>query len=80
MTADPNFLLQKKIEAKFSKLYPEKWIPLYSQVTFSHIPYSQAIKNGKAQDVIMAEILKMENIHENWDAPEVMDKLLSLVN
>jgi len=53
---------------------------MYSQVTFSHIPYSQAIQNGKAQDVIMAEILKMDNIHENWDAPEVMDKLLSLVN
>jgi kynurenine 3-monooxygenase len=80
LTADPNFLLQKKIEAKFSKLYPEKWIPLYSQVTFSHIPYSQAIKNGKVQDELMAEILKMDNIHENWDAPEVMDKLLSLVN
>jgi kynurenine 3-monooxygenase len=79
LTADPNFLLQKKIEAKFSKIYPEKWIPLYSQVTFSHIPYSQAIKNGKVQDEIMAEILKMDNIHENWDAPEVMDKLLSLV-
>ena len=79
LTADPNFLLQKKIEAKFSKLYPEKWIPLYSQVTFSHIPYSQAIRNGKAQDVIMGEILKMDNIHENWDAPEVMEKLLTLV-
>jgi kynurenine 3-monooxygenase len=79
LTADPNFLLQKKIEAKFSKLYPEKWIPLYSQVTFSHIPYSQAIQNGRKQDEIMAEILKMDNIHENWDNQEVIDKLLTLV-
>ncbi len=33
--ADPQFLLQKKIEAAFSKKYPDKWIPLYSLVTFS---------------------------------------------
>ena len=79
LTADPEFLLQKKIEAKFSKLYPEKWTPLYSQVTFSHTPYSQALRNGKLQDEIMANILKMENIHENWDDSSVMDKLLSLV-
>ena len=26
-TADPKFLLQKKIEQKFSKLHPEKWVP-----------------------------------------------------
>jgi kynurenine 3-monooxygenase len=79
LTADPEFLLQKKIEAKFSKLYPEKWTPLYSQVTFSHTPYSQALRNGKLQDEIMANILKMDNIHENWDDSSVMDKLLSLV-
>ena len=26
-TADPKFLLQKKIESKFANLFPEKWIP-----------------------------------------------------
>ena len=30
--ADPMFLLQKKIEGLFSKTYPDKWMPLYSQV------------------------------------------------
>ena len=34
-TADPKFILQKKIEAKFSQHYPDKWIPLYSMVTYS---------------------------------------------
>lgn len=79
LTADPNFLLQKKIEAKFNKLYPELWLPLYSQVTFSHIRYSDALKNGKAQDEIMKEILAIENIHERWDEDFVMEKMLSLV-
>ena len=80
LTGDPNFLLRKKIEAKFSKLYPDKWMPLYSQVTFSNIRYSEALENGRIQDGIMAEIMRMENIHDRWDSPEVMEKLNELVN
>jgi len=80
LTGNKDFLLRKKIEAKFSNLYPDKWIPMYSQTTFSHIPYSQVIANGKEQDVLMAEVMKIPNIHENWDTQEVMDKMLTLIN
>jgi kynurenine 3-monooxygenase len=80
LTADPNFLLRKKIEAKFANMYPTKWMPLYSQVTFSHIRYSEAYRNGKAQDKIMEQIMAIENIHEQWNEPFVMDKLLELVS
>ncbi|NVK64498.1 MAG: FAD-dependent monooxygenase [Flavobacteriales bacterium] len=73
--ADPMFLLRKKIEAKFSKLYPEKWLPLYSQVTFSNIRYSEAMASGKAQDKIMDEIMEIPNIEEVWDSQEIMDQL-----
>lgn len=79
LTGDPDFLLRKKIERKFTDLYPEKWLPLYSQVTFSHIRYSDAIKNGNKQRAIMDQVMAMENIYENWDSNQVMEKLLSLV-
>jgi kynurenine 3-monooxygenase len=79
LTADPDFLLRKKIEAKFHKLYPELWLPLYSQVTFSHIRYSDAIANGKKQDEIMAEVMKMPSIHQNWENDDVMEKMRNLV-
>lgn len=76
--ADPAFLLRKKIEAKFSELYPEKWMPLYSQVTFSEIRYSVAYKQGQVQNGIMDQVMEMPDIEEKWDSPEVMDKILSL--
>ncbi|MES2587600.1 MAG: NAD(P)/FAD-dependent oxidoreductase [Bacteroidota bacterium] len=79
LTADPNFLLQKKIEAKFSKLYPNLWLPLYSQVTFSHTRYSDALRNGEKQNKIMQEILQIPEIHQNWDKEDVMQKMLSLL-
>lgn len=77
--ADPKFLLQKKIEAKFSKLYPDKWLPLYSMVSFSNIKYSQALNDGNRQEAIMKEVMEIPNIEENWDSDEVMNKILEKI-
>lgn len=76
--ADPAFLLRKKIEAKFSELYPNKWLPLYSQVTFSNIRYSVAYNQGKKQSEIMDQVMEIPNIEQNWDSEIVMDKMLEL--
>ncbi|MGB0525580.1 MAG: FAD-dependent oxidoreductase [Flammeovirgaceae bacterium] len=67
LVADPQFLLRKKIEAKLHELFPEKWVPLYSLVTFSHTPYREALRIGNKQDSIMNELLKMEGLAENWE-------------
>lgn len=75
---DPQFLLQKKIEAHFSEKYPDKWMPLYSQVTFSHIRYSEAWKTGQKQDAIMKKVMaKFDNISTIWDSKEVEKAILS---
>ena len=73
--ADEAFLLRKKIEAKYTELYPKKWLPLYSQVTFSTIPYHVAYNQGKIQDSIMDEVMNMPNIDKMWDSEEVMNKI-----
>ena len=78
-TADANFLLQKKIEKWFSDKHPEKWMPLYSRVTFSLQPYSEAMAIGDFQNEIMQEVLKIDNIHENWNSEEVENKILELL-
>ena len=78
-TADPSFLLRKKIEKKFTNKYPEKWIPLYSRVTFSDKSYSEALKIGDWQRQVMDEVMKMPNISEDWDQPEVEEKILELI-
>ena len=64
------------IEANFSKLYPNKWMPLYSQVTFSNIRYSEALKNGKRQSKIMDAVMRLENIEEKWESEEVINTIL----
>lgn len=75
--ADPKFLLQKKIEANVSKKYPGKWIPAYSQVTFSpHIRYSEALKNGARQEKIMQDIMAMPGIEQKWQEEEIEKMIL----
>jgi kynurenine 3-monooxygenase len=77
-TADPKFLLQKKIEARLHEHHPDKWIPAYSQVTFSpHIRYSEALRNSQRQEAIMREVMRNGDIEHNWDDPAVEQMILS---
>ncbi len=76
---DADFILRKKIESKLHELFPEKWIPLYSMVTFhENIPYSIAYETGQKQKKIMEEVLKMPGIERNWeelDFSEIVERL-----
>lgn len=79
LVADESFLLRKKIEKKIFEKYPERWMPLYSQVTFSHIPYSEALANGKKQQKIMDDIMMKDNIKEIWNSKEIEDEILEKI-
>lgn len=79
-TADPKFLLRKKIEKRFAEKYPEDWVPLYSRVTFSHDPYSDALEEGDRQALIMDEVMRLEDINLKWDSEEVEKVILNLLS
>ena len=74
--ANPTFLLQKKIEAKLSEKHPDKWMPLYSQVSFSSIRYSEALTAGMKQEEIMKEIMCLPDIENKWDSEEIEELIL----
>lgn len=78
-TADESFLLQKKIEKWFSDKHPDKWLPLYSRVTFSTHPYSEALALGDFQNKIMEEIMAMPNIEQIWNSEMVENKIMDLL-
>lgn len=76
----PEFLLQKKIEAWFSDKHPERWIPLYTMVTFSpDIRYSEALREGLRQEKIMQQVMKIPGIEQMWNSKEVEDTMLRLL-
>ena len=79
LVADPQFILRKKIEGRIQKLHPDKWIPLYSQVKFTDVPYREAWKEGLRHDRIMEEVLAMPGIEEKWESAEVEKRALELL-
>jgi kynurenine 3-monooxygenase len=78
-TADPKFLLQKKIEKHFASLHPDKWIPVYSRVTFSDRPYSEALALGDSQEAIMKEVMQVKDIEAKWDSEQVEHMILGML-
>ncbi len=81
LSGDAGFQLRKKIEAKFSKLFPKLWTPLYSMVTFSpDVPYSEALRIGDEQNKVMEKIMGLPNIKDDWDEQYVMDQLFGLAS
>ncbi|WP_410879765.1 FAD-dependent oxidoreductase [Myroides sp. DW712] len=79
-TANPLFLLRKKIESKFAKKYPDLWLPLYDRVTFSQGTYQEALAIGDQQAKIMDVIMAIEGIEKRWDSSEIEEKIKQLIN
>lgn len=77
LVADPDFVLRKKIEGNLYRKYPNKWLPLYSQVKFSHIPYAEAWEEGQKQDRVMKKVMAMPDIEINWESEEIERTALS---
>ncbi len=71
--ADPKFALRKKIESRLHALYPNEWVPLYTMVTFSAMPYSEAYAQGKLQAKIMDRVMSNPLITQNWDKLDYED-------
>ncbi|MFP4597891.1 MAG: FAD-dependent oxidoreductase [Persicimonas sp.] len=68
--ADPAFLLRKKLERQLHKMFPETWVPLYSMVTFSNIPYAEARERADKQDRLLDTLLPEKPINTVMDWKE----------
>lgn len=44
------FLRKKKWEQRLARWFPKRFLPLYSMVSFSTIPYADAVRRARAQD------------------------------
>jgi kynurenine 3-monooxygenase len=75
-TADPKFLLKKKVEHALEEKYPQVFIPKYSMVSFHRIPYAVAQAKGKIQDRILAELCdNIESVQGlDWEKAERLIK------
>uniref|UniRef100_A0A7E4VIH6 Kynurenine 3-monooxygenase n=1 Tax=Panagrellus redivivus TaxID=6233 RepID=A0A7E4VIH6_PANRE len=45
-----SYKMRKKLDLWLNSWFPKKWIPLYSMVTFTRIPYHEVVERRAAQD------------------------------
>lgn len=56
LVADDRFVLRKKVETLMHQNHQQEFLPLYSMVTFSHIPYDKALSIGRIHDEYFANL------------------------
>lgn len=74
--SDPAYQLVQKIERRMNELYPDKYFPLYSMVSFSDIEYHIALSKGEIQDEMIQQLITKNNIAD--DSPD--DKIDTLIH
>lgn len=78
LVADPEFLLKKKFEHRIHDLYPDKYLSLYSMVSFSNIPYAEAMQKGKEQDDFISGIMSTHDIAAKFEDGTIDDLIHSV--
>src|SRR5690606_15814041 len=73
-TADPLFQQKRRLETAFEQEFPEAYSSKYRLVTFQEeIPYSEAMKKGRAQDEAMLKLIAEGKLSENLSLKEKLE-------
>lgn len=70
LVADPHFVRKRALSGKINEIFPDRWLPLYSMVTFSHMRYSDALSKGYWQDGVLEKL-----VSEGIDANSSLDDI-----
>lgn len=56
-SASPYFRLKRRVEIVLNKFFPRTFLPLYTMISFSNIPYAQAITRAESQERVIGAII-----------------------
>ena len=66
---DEDYLLQRALERTLAERHPDRFVPRYSMVTFSRLPYAIAFERGQVQRELLVELTRghssLDTLH--WD-------------
>lgn len=71
LVGDSRFLLRKDIERRINLRYPEKYKDLYSMITFTCMPYTEALRIDGEQRAILNRLMEVEAIQDKLASGEI---------
>jgi kynurenine 3-monooxygenase len=57
--ASPWFVLKKRVAVLLHALFPRWYLPLYTMIEFTRIPYADAVRRARTQDRIVAGVMML---------------------
>ncbi|HET8553504.1 MAG TPA: NAD(P)/FAD-dependent oxidoreductase [Rhodanobacteraceae bacterium] len=54
---DPDYLRKRQLGARLAERAPRHFMPRYRMVTFTHLPYAYCLERGRAQDMLLTQLL-----------------------
>lgn len=79
LVGDHKFLLRKELERKINRAYPQKYQDLYSMITFSCMPYTEALRLDRKQRTLIDRIMALEDIGQKLHSAETEHFIASLM-
>lgn len=52
----PTFVARKKLDLLLHRLFPERWIPLYTMVVHTTMPYAEALRRHRRQERLLRRL------------------------
>jgi len=75
-TAQEVFLAKRKLELALEENFPDEYYSKYSLVTFKEdIPYSEAIQQGRAQDLVIQEMIVKGLLPDELSLREKLERI-----
>lgn len=75
LVADKKFLRKKEIEKKIVAQFPDKYLPLYTMVTFSHMDYADALQLGDKHNDLLEKLYSINDLEKKWDTDEIQQTI-----
>lgn len=79
LVADPHFLRKKKIEKMIMADFPDRYVSPYQMVSFSDIPYVEALDKGKQINQVLEQLTRLENPETRLDSPEIQNLIQTIL-
>jgi kynurenine 3-monooxygenase len=80
LVGDSQFLLRKSVERKVNQMYPEKYVPLYSMIAFSSMPYCEALRRDQVQRRIIDQLIALDDLLTKMESGEIEEFIHRLMS
>ncbi len=79
LVADPHFLHKKKIELMIAQRYPKDFVSPYQMVSFTHIPYADALEKGRRIDAVLEQLAALPDLDQQFENETVQQLIRSVL-